>query len=115
MTGILMPIFVWKMPKGVMSWPVNPPPQFLIFVKFLLAEKCPKLGIQLPNAGDDNQSCRILTVLFNRTEQLHTMYYNIFSSTLIYTNVMIATSLQGGDHHHQDPTKVIHCKEYLYN
>ena len=30
------------------------PPQFLIFVKFLLAEKCPKLGIQLPNAGDDN-------------------------------------------------------------
>ena len=115
MTGLLTLIFGFQMQQGVISWPVKLFFILPILTKLLLALKCPKLGIQLPNAGDDNQSCRILTVLFNRTEQLHTMYYNIFSSTLIYTNAMIATSLQGGDHHHQDPTKVIHCKEYLYN
>ena len=36
-----------------------------ILDKLLLAKKRPKLGIQLPNSGDDNQSCCILTVIFN--------------------------------------------------
>ena len=31
-----------------------------ILTKLLLAKKRPKLGIQLPNAGDDNQSYRLL-------------------------------------------------------
>ena len=42
-----------------------------ILTKILLAKKRPKLlGIQRPSSGDDNQSCHILTVLFNQTEQL---------------------------------------------
>ena len=61
--------------------------------KLLLALKCPKLGVQLPNAGDDNQSCRILTVIFNRIEQLRIPKYNLYSSTFFYTNVSISTAL----------------------
>ena len=60
----------------------------------LLAKKRPKLGIQLRNAGDDNQSCRILTVLFKRIDRLRVPKYNIYSSTLFYTNVSISTSLR---------------------
>ena len=41
-----------------------------ILTKSLLAKKRPKLGIQLPNAGDNNQSCRLLTVIFYRIDQL---------------------------------------------
>ena len=44
-----------------------------ILTKLLLAKKSPKLGIQLPNGGYDNQSCRILTVILNRIEQLRIM------------------------------------------
>ena len=50
---------------------------------------------QLPNAGDDNQSCRILTVLFNRIDWLWVQQYNIYSSTLFYTNVLISTLIRG--------------------
>ena len=35
----------------------------------LLAEKHPRLGIQLPNTRHENQSCHILKVIFNRIEQ----------------------------------------------
>ena len=66
--------------------------------KLLLAKKRPKLGIQLPNSGDDNQSCHILTVIFNPIKKLWILYYNLYISTLIYKNVMIATSLQWCDH-----------------
>ena len=57
--------------------------------------KIPKLGIQLPNAGENNQCCLILTALFNRTEQLQLLQCSIYSSTLIYTNATIATALRG--------------------
>ena len=59
------------------------PPQFLIFVKFLLAEKCPKLGIQLPNAGDDNQSCHILTIIFIRIDWFG--FRSIISTLVLYS------------------------------
>ena len=36
-----------------------------ILAKLLLPKKRPKLGMQIPNAGDDNQSCHILIVIFN--------------------------------------------------
>ena len=49
---------------------------------------------QLPSAGDDNQSCRILTVIFNRTDQLRIPDYNIYSGTLLYTNISISTALR---------------------
>ena len=41
-----------------------------ILAKLLLAKKRPRLGLQLPNAGDDNQSCHILTVIVNRVDRL---------------------------------------------
>ena len=44
--------------------------KFPILAELLLAKKMFKLGIQLPNTGDDNQSCHILTVLFNGIERL---------------------------------------------
>ena len=68
--------------------------QIINLTKLLLAKRSPKLGIQLPNDGDDNQSCHILMVIFNWIEQLLILQYNIYSSTLIYTNVTIATSLR---------------------
>ena len=70
-------------------------PNISILDKLLLVKKCPKLGIQIPNAGDDNQSCRILTVLFNQIDQLQVPRYNLYSSTLFYTNVSISISLHG--------------------
>ena len=51
------------MSKGVISWFVKGLSKLSLLAKLLLAKKRPKLVIQLPNAGDDNQSCRILTVL----------------------------------------------------
>ena len=36
-----------------------------IWLSYDLLKKRPKLGIQLPNARDDNKSCHILTVVFN--------------------------------------------------
>ena len=63
------------------------------------AKKGPKLGIQIPNAGDDNQSCHTLTVIFDQSDWLRVPKYNIYSSNLFYTNVSISTSLQGCDIH----------------
>ena len=37
---------------------------FPIVAELLVDKNRPKLGIQLPNYGDDNQSCGILTVIF---------------------------------------------------
>ena len=51
--------------------------------KLLLAKKRPKLGIQLPNAGDDNQSCRILTVLF--IELIGSGFRSIISTVVLYS------------------------------
>ena len=65
-----------------------------ILTNILLAKKRPKLGIQLPNAGDDNQSCLMLMVIFNTIEHLQILYYNLYNSHLIYTNVMIVTALR---------------------
>ena len=45
--------------------------------------------MQLPNAGYDNQSCPILTDLFNQIDRLRVTQYNIYSDTLLYTNVLI--------------------------
>ena len=53
-------------------------------------------SIQLPNNGYDNQGCHILTFLFDQIDRLQVPKYNIYSSTLLYTNVSISTSLQGG-------------------
>ena len=89
-------IFGCKISKGDISGPINDFTKLSILAKLLLAQKRPKFGIQLPNAGCDNQSCRIFTVLFNRIEQLQNMKYNIYSSTLFYTNVSISTALRGG-------------------
>ena len=58
------------MAKGEISRPVKVFSKFSLLTKLLLAKKYPKLGIQLPNAGDDNRSCCILTVIFNRIEPL---------------------------------------------
>ena len=40
-------------------------PKFSILAELRLAKKCPKVDIHLPYAGYDNQSCRILMVIFN--------------------------------------------------
>ena len=69
--------------------------KFSILEKLLLAKKRLKLGIHLPNAVYNNQSCHILTVLFDRIDQLRVPEYNIYSNTLIYTNVLIYTLLRG--------------------
>ena len=42
--------------------------------------------MQIPNAGDDNQSCCILTALFIWVNQLRISKYNVYSITLFYTN-----------------------------
>ena len=80
------------MQKGVISRPVKDFSKVSIFTKLLLALKLPKLGIQLPNAGDDNQSCCILTVIVNKIEQLNILQYNLYSSNSIYKNPTIATA-----------------------
>ena len=62
MTGLLTLIFLWQMCKGAISRPVNDVPKLSILTKSLLAKKCPKLGIHIPNAGDDNQSYLITSL-----------------------------------------------------
>ena len=62
------------MSEGVISRPVKVFFKLLILTKLLLALKRPKLGIQLPNAGDNNESYYILTVIFNQIKQLHIMW-----------------------------------------
>ena len=47
--------------------------------------------MQIPNAGDDNQSCHISTVILNLIKQLQMMYYTLYSITVIYTHVTIST------------------------
>ena len=44
-------------------------PKFTILSKLLLPKKCPKLGIQIPNNGDDNQSHHILLVFLNQIDR----------------------------------------------
>ena len=41
-----------------------------MLAKLALAKKRPKLGIHIPKPRDDNQSCHILTVIFNWINQL---------------------------------------------
>ena len=53
-----------------------------------------KRGSYANNAGHDNQSCHILTVIFNRIEQLGIPKYNLYPSTLYYTNISIPTGLR---------------------
>ena len=60
------------------------------------AQKLPKIGIQVPSVGDDNRSCRILTVFKNKIKQWWIPQYTIYSSTLFYENVFIYTVLRGG-------------------
>ena len=65
MAGLLMLKFGYHVSKGVISRPIKGSNKFSILDKYLLAKKRPKLGIHITNAGDDNQSCHILTVIFN--------------------------------------------------
>ena len=67
--------------------------KFSCLAKLLLAKKCPKLVIQLPNTGYDNQSCRRLRVIFNRIKKLRITKYNLYSCTLLNKNLSIYTSL----------------------
>ena len=91
--GLMTLIFGWQMSTGVISRTTKGFSKLSILVELLFAKKGPKLGIQLPNAGDDNQCCFMLTVLFNRIDQLQFLQYNLYISTLFYTNVSISTSL----------------------
>ena len=68
-------------------------PDFKFGLSDYLLKKRPKLGIQLPNDGDDKKSFHILMVLFNRTQQLRSSQYNIYSITLFCTNVLISSVL----------------------
>ena len=61
------------MSKGVIYCPVKEFSKFSILAQLLLAKKYPKLGIQIPNAGYDNQSCHLLTVIFNLIDWLRVM------------------------------------------
>ena len=56
--------------KGAVYRPIKDVSKWSILTKLLPAKKRLKLGIQIPNAGDDNISCHILTVLFDQIEQL---------------------------------------------
>ena len=59
----------------------------------------------LANVGYDNQSYHILTVNLNQIKQLWIPWYNLFSSTLFYTNVSIYTAIWGRDKY-VNPMKV---------
>ena len=99
--------------KGVIYCPVKVFPLFSILDKLLLAKKRPKLGIQLINAEDDNQSCHISLVLFDIIYQLRVLKYNLYSSTLFYTNVLISTYPWGGAKlHNYSPniTQIMCCQ-----
>ena len=89
-------IFGCQFSKGVISHAMKEFfPNCQILTQLLPAKKRPKLGIHIPNAGDENQSCHILTVFLNLIEKLGILYYNIYIGTLIYTNATVATALQG--------------------
>ena len=62
---------------------------------FITCEKCPKLGIQLIKYASGNQSCHILTVIFKQIDQLGIMKYNIYSSNLFSTVILISTEFWG--------------------
>ena len=98
MTGLMTLKCILQMSKGVISCPVKGFSNFPILTELLLAKRRPKLGIQLPNAGNDNQSCPILMFIFNQINHLWILYYNLYSITLIYTNETIATESQGYAH-----------------
>ena len=71
--------------------------------------------MHIPNDGDDNQSCRILTVLFNRINWLRVPYYNIYSGTLFYINVSISRLLRYRDLCVSNQFKAWHRKlVYIY-
>ena len=69
----------------------------LILAKLIIAEKRPKLDIQLPIAGDDNQICQTIMVIFNQIYRLCVTKYNFYSSTVFFTNVFISTLIRGCD------------------
>ena len=46
-----------------------------------MLKKIPKLGVHLPNDGDDNQSCHILTVIFDQIDWLQVPKYNLYGGT----------------------------------
>ena len=88
---------------------------FQIPLKLCICTKALLMGISLPhwwrvrnkswgadlqqvsqhNAGDDKNNYRILTVIFNQTKQIRILYYNLYSSTLMHTNVWITKLLRG--------------------
>ena len=57
-----------------------------ILAMLLLAQKRPKLGIWLPNAGYDNQSCHILTVILIKL--ISYGYHSIISTVVLYSMQM---------------------------
>ena len=85
--------FDGRYPRGWFLGPSKYLAKSYILDKLLLAKKLPKLGIQIPNAGDDNQSCLIWTVIFNQINWIRVPRYTIYSFTLFYTNVSISTFL----------------------
>ena len=54
-------------------------PTFSILDKVLLCLKRPKLCMQIPYAGDDTQSCCILTTILNQVNRLRVPKYNFYS------------------------------------
>ena len=65
--------------------------KLLILDKLSISKKHPKLGIQLYKDRCDNQSCHILTVIFNLITQLRFKEYNVYNSNLFYTNITTST------------------------
>ena len=80
----------------MISRPVKGFSKLSILAKLLLDKKCPKLGIQLPNYGEDNQSYHTSMIILNQNTWLRVMYYSFCSGTLFYTNVLIFTWRWGG-------------------
>ena len=76
---------------GYLSYRKNILPNSRFWLSYYLLKIYPKIGIQLPTSVDDNQSCHILTVIFNLIDQLPVQLFNIYSSTLFYKNVSIST------------------------
>ena len=57
---------------------------YQFWLSWYLLKKHPRLGTQLHNAVDENQSCHILPVNFNQIDQQQIPEYIIYSSTLLY-------------------------------
>ena len=62
---------------------------------FWLSDYFIKNGPEQVYAGDDNHSCRILTVILNQIDRLQVPQYNIYSGTFFYTDISIYTLLRG--------------------